>query len=247
MNRLERSAFISNEEALNRITRRTAGIRRILTASSHPSNENLRRLQQELFVIRRNYERLQDANVTNGSNVRYTISQLIEQIDVITQSAVDGHESEIETAHSRFVIDKVKLQRLIDIGFSVRQISRDALLGRKVHHNTIHNFILKNDMCPMRKRYTTLQDDALKEKIREINNNFPNSGVREVVAHLKQLEPPVILQRTRCAELLAEIDRVGTVIRWSQAVHRRQYSVPTPNSLWHLDSHHGLIRYMIFI
>ena len=43
------------------------------------------------------------------------------------------------------------------------------------------------------------------------------------------------------------IDPVGTVLRWNQAVYRRKYSVPRPNSLWHIDGNHKLISWRIVI
>lgn len=50
------------------------------------------------------------------------------------------------------------------------------------------------------------------------------------------------VQRKRVRIIFAEIDRVGTAVRWANAVQRRTYSVPTPNSLWHMDANLKLIR-----
>ena len=102
--------------------------------------------------------------------------------------------------------------------------------------------MIRNNIVLVRGRYTQLSNESLSDIIRSISQNFPNSGVREMVAHLRNRDPPIILQRDRCSRLLANIDPVGTARRWAQAIHRRQYSVPTPNSLWHLDSNHALIR-----
>ena len=97
-------------------------------------------------------------------------------------------------------------------------------------------------MVSQREAYTNLSDAELRQKIAEINRNFPNSGVREVLAHLRGLSPKIILQRDKCRRLLAEVDPIGTANRWAQGIQRRQYSVPTPNSLWHIDTHHRIIR-----
>ena len=93
----------------------------------------------------------------------------------------------------------------------------------------------KQGISSIRERYTSVADEEIIELIREINQSFPNSGIRETVAHLKRRNPPVLLQRDRCQRLLAEIDPAGTASRWAQVVKRRQYSVPTPNSLWHIE------------
>ena len=36
---------------------------------------------------------------------------------------------------------------------------------------------------------------------------------------------------------LARVDPPNTALKWGIVVSRRQYSVPWPNSLWHLDGH----------
>jgi len=43
------------------------------------------------------------------------------------------------------------------------------------------------------------------------------------------------------------VDPANTALRWGIVVSRRQYSVPWPNSLWHLDGHHSLIRWGLVI
>lgn len=52
----------------------------------------------------------------------------------------------------------------------------------------------------------------------------------------------VVAQRQRIRTILAQIDPIGTAQRWGRTVARRTYSVPTPNSLWHMDGHMKLIR-----
>ena len=55
-------------------------------------------------------------------------------------------------------ISKEKLEKLLAIGFTVRQIARDGLLGGKLHFNTIHRFIKKNHLKSPRQLYSTLPD-----------------------------------------------------------------------------------------
>ena len=47
------------------------------------------------------------------------------------------------------------------------------------------------------------------------------------------------------SERLRRVDPVGTTLRWRMAIHRQKYYVPTPNSLWHIDSGHKLTRYKL--
>lgn len=51
------------------------------------------------------------------------------------------------------------------------------------------------------------------------------------------------MQRSRVSQCLRRVDPVGTALRWRLVIHRRKYNVPTPNSLWHFDSAHKLIRW----
>ncbi|XP_052061799.1 uncharacterized protein LOC127701866 [Mytilus californianus] len=49
--------------------------------------------------------------------------------------------------------------------------------------------------------------------------------------------------RPKTENLLRRLGPEGCVERWSTAVHRRRYSVPTPNHLWHMDGNMKLIRW----
>ena len=55
------------------------------------------------------------------------------------------------------------------------------------------------------------------------------------------------MQRWRVSDCLRRMDPIGTALRWRMLIHRRKYFVPYPNSLWHIDSCHKLIRYKIII
>lgn len=52
----------------------------------------------------------------------------------------------------------------------------------------------------------------------------------------------LFIQRKKIRSILSEIDPIGTSSRWSSAIRRRSYKVPTPNSLWHMDAHLKLSR-----
>lgn len=53
----------------------------------------------------------------------------------------------------------------------------------------------------------------------------------------------VILQRARIRASIHRIDPINTAIRRSVALRRRVYHVDGPNSVWHIDGHHKLIRW----
>ena len=141
-----------------------------------------------------------------------------------------------------FDIDKDYLEHLLRIGFSVASIAKNGMLGSKIHPNTLYKFMKRNGVKSIRDRFTNLSDEELSLHIKDINSKFPNSGIREVKAILNSLTPPILVQRDRVAKILGTIDPHGAARRWAQVIPRRVYKVPTPNSLWHIDTHHKLIR-----
>ncbi len=62
-----------------------------------------------------------------------------------------------------------------------------------------------------------------------------------VTGHLKSLG--IRVQHWRIREALIRVDPAGSRLRWACLIRRRKYSVPGPNSLWHMDGHHSLITW----
>lgn len=54
----------------------------------------------------------------------------------------------------------------------------------------------------------------------------------------------ILVPRQKNRSMLRTADPVGTASRWGRTVARRTYFVPTPNSLWHIDGHMKLIRFV---
>ena len=178
-----------------------------------------------------------DSNKTDGQS-----GQLLDS-KVADSEELPRLPSQKRRGPPRLNIDKGRLEKLLALGVSVREISRKNLLGGKVHRNTLSNFMTFHGMVKPRERFSKIDDEELKDKIKELNSRYPNSGYREMVALLRTQTPPLIVQREKVRKVLALVDPVGTAQRWATTINRRTYSVPTPNSLWHLDSHHKLIRY----
>ena len=140
-------------------------------------------------------------------------------------------------------IDRERLEQLRTLGFSISYIAREGLLGGTVHHNTLRRFIRANNMPTQQQRCSAISDEDLEQHMTHLNQQFPNAGADKMLSHLQTQNPPIRVQWIRCRRILLRVDPVGTVMRFAQAIQRRQYSVPTPNSLWHVDTNHALIRY----
>lgn len=78
-----------------------------------------------------------------------------------------------------------------------------------------------------------INDDDLKSAIQEIRKNQPYSGVSMVCGSLRAMGLKVTRERVR--HMLRSIDPLGRVLRcFPGSIRRRPYSVPGPNSLWHI-------------
>ena len=93
----------------------------------------------------------------------------------------------------------------------------------------------------VRNNYSSILDDELDRLVTTIHYHHPNCGYRLMQGHLTSLGHRV--QQTRIREAMLRTDPEGVLSRWGCTVYRRQYSVPTPNALWHIDGNHRLIRY----
>lgn len=89
--------------------------------------------------------------------------------------------------------------------------------------------------------YTAISSSHLDEVLREIKKEFPNDGEVITKSHLLRLGIKVTRQELRYS--IHRVDHENTVSRQSKVVKRRVYSVGYPNALWHIDSHHKLIKW----
>ena len=91
-----------------------------------------------------------------------------------------------------------------------------------------------------------LPDEELDEIVRGlISDHGRTTGQGYVGGYIKALG--LRIQRKRLRESMARVDPQNTALRWGVVVSRRTYQVPWPNSLWHLDGHHALIRWKIVV
>lgn len=95
----------------------------------------------------------------------------------------------------------------------------------------------------IRSRYSDISDEELDRIVTSVEHRNPNCGYRMMQGYVARLSHTV--QQTRIRESMARTDPEGVVSRWCNTVHRRCYSVSSPNALWHIDGHHRLIRFDI--
>ena len=89
-------------------------------------------------------------------------------------------------------------------------------------------------------KYSEISDRDLDDAIRRIKYDHPNDG--EVLMQALLLRVGIHVQRQRLRLSIQRVDPVNTALRRAKTVKRRVYRVEGPNSVWHLDGDHKLIR-----
>ena len=133
------------------------------------------------------------------------------------------------------------LEDLLGMGFTCEQISRMFKVSRWTIYRRIRSYGLEHF-----KTWTCISDEDLDNIVKGFyGRSGAMSGQTFIIGYVQS--KGIRVQRSRIRESIARVDPVNTVLRWGMVVSRRKYSVPWPNSLWHLDGHHSLIRWELVI
>lgn len=79
-----------------------------------------------------------------------------------------------------------------------------------------------------------LNDEDLDQIVRDFSRQQPYTGLTLLEGHIRRLNLRVSRERVR--QSLLRVDPINVSLRHNQTITRRQYSVPGPNSLWHVDT-----------
>ncbi|CAL8235936.1 unnamed protein product [Boreogadus saida] len=114
-----------------------------------------------------------------------------------------------------------------------------------VHRTTIHRKMQQNGLS-VSDMYSEMSDTQLDALVLEIHR-IHLCGYRMLRYHLQGRGHLVQIHRVR--QSLKRVDPEGTEQRAlaNRTLHRRQYSVPGPNCMWHIDGNHKLIRWRFVI
>lgn len=118
-------------------------------------------------------------------------------------------------------------------------MARPALgFGKQTDENAIY-------LARRMTQYSPFSDGDLDSLVNDFVSNFLTAGQKMLAGHLRTLGYRI--QRIRIRESLYRVDPFGVEQRSRRLLHRRKYKVPGPNSLWHIDRHHKLVRWRIVI
>ena len=142
-------------------------------------------------------------------------------------------------------VTRDQLQHLRSLHFSWQKISKLLHVSISTIQRRRSEFGLEEE------NYSDITNEELDSIYRSLANNSgdnivtPNLGRRRFIGALRSRG--LRIQRSRVSECIRRVDPVGTALRWRLVIHRRKYYVPTPNSLWHIDSAHKLIRWKFVV
>lgn len=110
-----------------------------------------------------------------------------------------------------------------------------------VHRNILRNYL---KLYGLYGRYSNISDNDLDILTKQFKRVKPSSGLRYLIGFLRT--HGVKVQKERVRKSLLRIDGLGQVLR-KHTIIRREYYSPRPNSVWHMDGHHKLIKWGIVI
>lgn len=136
----------------------------------------------------------------------------------------------------KFDIQYEQLSYLLENRFTVRQIADMLAVSERTVYRRMSHFSLS-----VRAHYADISDHYLDRIVHEIHIQFPMCGNVQMQGHL--LARGLRVQQLRVRESQRRVDPEGCSMRRLFTINRRQYSVPAPRSLWHIDGNHKLVRY----
>jgi hypothetical protein len=136
-------------------------------------------------------------------------------------------------------ISEEDIKYLLSIGFTKTKVATFLGISRKTLYNKISSF---QDSTSFSK-YSNITDAQLDLVIQKVKHDHPNDGEIMVAGHL--LKEGLKVQRARLRASIHRIDPHGVKERRSVAIRRRQYHVDSPNTVWHIDGHHKLIKWRL--
>lgn len=93
--------------------------------------------------------------------------------------------------------------------------------------------------------YSVISDQDLESTVKSTKEHHPNCGEVMLAGHLAR--QGIRVTRARLRACIHKVDPHGVRARRLLTITRRQYRVPHPNSVWHIDSNHKLIRWRLIV
>ena len=87
-----------------------------------------------------------------------------------------------------------------------------------------------------------MPDDELDRTVKNCIGENQRIGLNALKARL--FSQGINVQRWPVRDSMMRVDEGGIALRAAMTIQRRTYSVAVPNSMWHIDDNHKLVRCM---
>ena len=214
----------------------------------HPAALLFNCLDEALSVLRNVLDQSEDLSCRDSllelcscfSEIHQFWGEKMTEIGRRTVSVVDlGSRSVVHTlepGRPKLIIPEELLENLRSLGFTWNQIARMLRVSRWTIYRRVEEYGLS---CS---RYSNITDNQLDEIISGfISRHGTTTGQSYLIGYVRSLGH--LVQRSRVRAAINRVDPENSALRWATVITRRVYSVPWPNSLWHIDGHHSLIRW----
>lgn len=187
-------------------------------------NDNIQRFLPEIINLKRQLEtKIEILNSENNNPINNFISY--------------KHTSGRPT----ILISENAIRILRKEGFSWKKIATIFGISSKTIQRRRREFNIPDDIG----EYTQLTNEQIDGVVRIIRQEQPFSGQIIIMGTLRSLG--IKIHRQRLRDSLYRIDSFRIVNRWAHIIPRRVYHVAGPNSLWHIDGNHKLIKWKFVI
>lgn len=153
---------------------------------------------------------------------------------------LDQHFLAHNRGRPRVPIPESQLRSLLEYHYSLVDIGRILAVSPRTVRRRILEYGLEAEAS-----YSDISDEDLDAFTQSFAIDNPDCGLKTYEGFLRSCG--LKLQRARVRESMLRVDPIGVQRRLRRALHRRRYNVPAPNSLWHVDGHHKLIRWGIVV
>ncbi len=176
--------------------------------------------------------------VIDDQDGRYEVIEFLRNLALTMKNV--GSSSSSSRGRPRLNVGEEQLTYLIEQGFRVEDISDIFGCSRRTIQRRMSEFSISIFNSAI-----SVADAHLDSFVKEVTTLFPRCGEKTISGRLRSCNIRVPRQRIR--ESLIRVDPSGVLSRCKGVLHRRKYYVPSPNSLWHVDGYHKLIRWRLVI
>ena len=142
-----------------------------------------------------------------------------------------------EQGRPKFFISKEVMVSLRRMGQSWSAIGRIFSVSRWTIYRRAREFDIVSINA-----FSDINDQDLMDLVsRYVNQQSRLVGFSLIYGHLKSIG--IRVKQSRLRRIIQHFDPTFSQLRWAAVIHRRTYNVRSPNSLWHIDGHHSIVRH----